>query len=497
MFTLVNVGGSGLGPTVVDVIDPRGLWPRVLPSVRDHRGWVLSGALLGAVAAMQLHPAFVLTVPVWAFLMGRWDTTALRFSIVLVTALALSPVVLRITWWDPRVWAGITAAAVLLSLLPWLIGRHVRDRRALQRSETELMETVAERQRDLAGQARLRERARLAREMHDTLGHQLSLIALQAGALEVGAVSQSDRSQEAARLRAATTRAAEQLNDIVGLLSEGSGPAPLQPPPGDLADVVRHAAEAGVDVSLASTDCEWNLLPTVVRHVAARVVQEGLTNAVKHSPGAAVAVHVTRSADEVVVRVVNPRPVRPGDPVSGGRGLATLTERVEYLGGTLRAETVADGFALAAHLPLVAPQIGDDIIDELATSALPRAELAAGRREMQRSLLWVVVGPLIALLLIAVGFSSYFTYVTIASVLTEEEFAQIEVGDSRAQTERILPPVEMLEPPTDRVRAPQDSGEECFYYEGEVSFFDRAEVYRVCFADGKVTSADVVPPEAP
>lgn len=454
-----------------------------------------STLLLLGVAGMALHPVVVLTVPVWAYLLGRCDTGARWFAVAVVVGLVLAPIALGASWWDPRIWAGVVAAAVVSALLPWLIGRHLRDRLALRRAEADLLGSLAQRERERAEQGRLRERARLAKEMHDTLGHQLSLIALHAGALEVGVVTAAERSGEAGRLRAATTRAAEQLNDIVGLLTDGADPAPVQPPAGDPRNVVGRAADAGLDARLTST-IDLDTLPPVVAHTVGRVIQEGLTNVVKHAPGARVEVHIERVSDEVVLRVKDRGSVGSVQSApSGGRGLLGLTERVEHLGGSLRAEQLADGFELLAHVPIRAREDAQPA-DDRPGLALPHAELAAGRRDAQRSLLRVVLVPVLGLLLIAVLLTSYFTYVTIASVLTPEEFARIDVGDSRAETERILPPVEMLEPPTDRVATPPE-GIECRFYEGEVSFFDRGQVYRVCFDDDTVSSTDVVHPEAP
>ena len=78
-------------------------------------------------------------------------------------------------------------------------------------------------------------------------------------------------------------------------------------------------------------------------------------------------------------------------------------------------------------------------------------------------------------------------------MLTPEEFATIEVGQPREEVEEFLPAVEMLEPPTDRLDPPAAPDADCRYYESEVSFFDRRDVYRICFADGAVASADVIP----
>ncbi|GAB4003506.1 hypothetical protein GCM10029992_45470 [Glycomyces albus] len=91
--------------------------------------------------------------------------------------------------------------------------------------------------------------------------------------------------------------------------------------------------------------------------------------------------------------------------------------------------------------------------------------------------------------LVAVG---YFVYANLASVLEPERFAAIEVGDDRVATERLLPPEEMLDAP--RSLRPEPPGAECYYFEESVSFFRRANVFRICMDDDQVVSTDTIPP---
>jgi len=203
-----------------------------------------------------------------------------------------------------------------------------------------------------------RERLRLAREMHDVVSHQVSLIAVQAGALQVTAPDEAVRSS-AATVRELAVATLEELRHMVGVLrAPRPGQAPLEPQP-RLSDL-RHLVEAsGCGASL---DLEDGLVlePPVERAVY-RTVQEGLTNARKHAPGAAVAVRVARRARpegseglELEVVVANgPRAGRPLGLPSSRTGLVGLRERADLLGGALEAGADGEGgYRLELRVPL-------------------------------------------------------------------------------------------------------------------------------------------------
>jgi signal transduction histidine kinase len=174
------------------------------------------------------------------------------------------------------------------------------------------------------------------------------------------AAADRDRVQQlAGQVQTAGRQALEELRQMVGVLraegtdNDGSTAAPLGPQPGlaDLPTLVRHAREAGMAVELRCPD-GTDVDPGVGR-AAYRIVQEALTNAGKHAPGAAVDVRVERRPGELVVRVVNGPVQRPAGQVPGGGfGLVGLAERVRTLGGRLRAEPRLDGgFCVEAVLP--------------------------------------------------------------------------------------------------------------------------------------------------
>jgi signal transduction histidine kinase len=210
-------------------------------------------------------------------------------------------------------------------------------------------------------QARAAERARIAREMHDVIAHKVALISLHAGALEVGAAGDHGRvEQGAALIRTTAHEALEELRSILGLLRSGAAEALGADAAGDAPDaygdleaLVESWRAAGVTVTLAD---DAGALPAPTERAVYRLVQEGLTNAHKHAPGAAVTVSVTGGhGDEVVVSVTNPagRPAGAGPaPPGAGVGLIGLDERLRTVGGTLHSGLDGAGvWRLEGRLP--------------------------------------------------------------------------------------------------------------------------------------------------
>src|SRR3954462_9868733 len=139
----------------------------------------------------------------------------------------------------------------------------------------------------LARDAVLTERTRIAREMHDAVGHRVSLMVLQAGAIEMGAADRDPVEQLAGQVQTAGRQALEELRQMVGVLRAGDDDAPLAPQPGltDLPTLVAQSREAGMTVELTAADTSD--VDAVAGRAAYRIVQEALTNAAKHAPGSA------------------------------------------------------------------------------------------------------------------------------------------------------------------------------------------------------------------
>jgi len=242
-------------------------------------------------------------------------------------------------------------------LLPGAVGVYVRTRAMLLAALRDRAEKAEAERELLARDAVLTERTRIAREMHDAVGHRVSLMVLQAGAIEMAAADEQRVQQLAGQVQTAGRHALDELRQMVGVLRAGDvdDAAPLGPQPGlvDLATLVAQSREAGLAVQLTGPPEGALGSDPVVGRAAYRIVQEALTNAGKHAPGTTVRVCVERRDAELVVRVTNGPPPTPavGAP-SGGYGLVGLAERVRILGGRLTTGPRLDGgFEVEAVLP--------------------------------------------------------------------------------------------------------------------------------------------------
>ncbi|GAA3018752.1 sensor histidine kinase [Streptosporangium longisporum] len=273
-------------------------------------------------------------------------------SDVVVTAVVLAAyvgVVLMVAQRAPggqEPWTVLARVAVL-TVLPLLAGRYlVRQREQLRR------------ERDLVAE---RERLRISRDMHDSLGHLLSLVSVRAAALEAGPLP-ADQRRAVHGLAAAARTAAAELHHVVGTLRRHEGPG-LE----GIDGLVARLRAAGVAVTAETSGRSVPLPGEDVARAAYRVVQEGLTNAVRHAPGAPVTLSLDWQPDALLVTVANlvPRRAPTGETggtgpagETGGTGLAGLSERVGAAGGLLRVRSEPHEFRLVAMLPLAPAATG-------------------------------------------------------------------------------------------------------------------------------------------
>ncbi|WP_433356795.1 sensor histidine kinase [Microtetraspora malaysiensis] len=229
------------------------------------------------------------------------------------------------------------ARVVILTALPLLAGRYMAEQREHLRRERAL----------IAEQERLRERLRIAHDMHDSLGHLLSLVSVQAAALEVGPLP-PDQQRAVSGLADTARAAAAELHEVVNALRNNDAPG-LD----DIGGLVARSRAAGAAVTIETSGETVPLTDPKASHAAYRVVQEGLTNAVKHASGAPITVSVDWQPDALLISVANPMPRRPPSSAGGGSGLHGLTERVAAGGGLLHVHPGPREFRLVAMLPLV------------------------------------------------------------------------------------------------------------------------------------------------
>ncbi|MBM7053010.1 sensor histidine kinase [Streptomyces durocortorensis] len=418
------------------------------------------------------------------------------------------------------------AVVILAVLVPWFVGRFSRQYRELVRAGWERAEQLERERQLVAEQARLLERARIARDMHDVLGHDLSLIALSAGALKLAPGLDEEHRRAAQDIRGRAAAAVERLGEVIGVLRE-EHEGPLQGPgDSDIGRLVGDAAASGLPVDL-SVDGEATGLPPAVGRAAHRVVQEALTNAAKHAPGTSVSVELAHTATETRVTVRNaasaaapvgpaatPRPsgrspVRPSPtgpaarpptgppPGWGGRGLIGLDERVRLVGGSLDHGPRDGGFAVTARLPhRVLAQIPPRPADSREAPA--PAGYRRARRRVRRTLLTAFAVPLAAgaVLLAVVG--TWETVAASRSVLDPRDYARLRVGQDRTEIQKVLPDRQSAERPAGAGPEERQTrrGVTCEYYAMTADRFDdrSGDAYRLCFRDGLLVSRDALTP---
>jgi signal transduction histidine kinase len=256
--------------------------------------------------------------------------------------------------WRQHVEDGIYACFVVA--MPIAIGLLVTARHDLSARIVELAVSKGREQRLQAIAIRADERAKIAREMHDVVSHQVSLIAMQAGALQVTTGDEPAR-QTAATIRGLSTRTLDELRSLVGALRTATDGAD-EPNLEMLLDLVEDST---MDVRL-DMDLGGRKPPGPIAGAAYRTVQEALTNVGKHAGYAPATVRVRVLDGNLVVDVENEPPSSNGQRVasagvlpSGGHGLLGLRERASLLGGDFAAKPTANGgFSVRVTLPLPA-----------------------------------------------------------------------------------------------------------------------------------------------
>lgn len=454
-------------------------------------------AVFIVISLTAVHGNFVFGMPVLSYLAGRRTPHARPALWVFTAVFVLGAVVNLIRGTDVMTWFPLSVYLVLFGVVPWLIGRYWRQYHELVLTGWERAEQLEREQRIIAERERLRERSRIARDMHDSLGHDLSLIALRAGALEMAADLDERRRAAAGELRSSATAATERLREIIGVLREESDPVPMEPARESVAELVERTRASGVTVLLHREGEPVPVAPMVDR-AGYRVVQEALTNATKHAPGAAVTVRLTQAGGETVVAVANERPPAgpPPSPAQGRRGLTGLSERVRLVGGTLSAgETRQGGFEVVARLPHAAPAAARDEPPDHTGTSESAHQLANARARVRRGLITVLVAPAGLLAVLASVMLGYYVYVTFNSVLSPDDFRRLAVGQPLADVAPVLPDKEALEGPLAH-DPPVPAGAMCRYYRPDANLLGLSKVHRLCFADGRLVAKDVIPTDS-
>lgn len=339
LFTL-DVAASALGVAA--------LWLR--------RRWPVGLALaLVALSTFSELVALAMVVALFTVAVHRPPrTTAFVFASSLLAPLVY--VVFRREPGTSGLLLFLLGVAVQGGAVGW--GLFVRHRRQLVLSQRDRATRAETEVRLRAEQAQHRAREEIAREMHDVLGHRLSLLSVHAGALEFRPDAPAEEVARAAKvIRESAHQALQDLREVIGVLRAPVGELP-QPTLADLRLLVAESGRAGMRVDLRAETS--GPAPDGVGRTAYRIVQEGLTNARKHAPGAEVRVRLAGAPGRgLTVEVDNAAPAtgpgHPPDPAAApppGQGLGGLAERVALADGRLEhGPTAAGGWRLSAWLP--------------------------------------------------------------------------------------------------------------------------------------------------
>ncbi|MEU2855916.1 histidine kinase [Streptomyces syringium] len=512
---LEGLSGAGWPRTaaVATVVAALSLLRRALPTPV----LLASGALAG------VSPGGVLVLMPVAWSAGRRIDGVVR-ALVTFTASGVLCVGLSLIESPPTpLTLVLTTLFFLVSVVvPGLASRYWSQRRTLLRALQERNAQLLRERQMIAGQARMRERQRIAQDMHDSLGHQLALIAVHTGALEVDPELTARQREAVGVLREASVAAMHELREVVGILKDGGA---QEEPTAQAASrvvagieaLVESAAAAGTPVRLERSGEPRPLAPAA-DHAAYRVAQEGLTNAYKHAPGAPITVSLRYEPDSLVVEVANgPVPGETGPwpgAVSGGQGLMGLRERARLVGGMVHAGPVdAGGFRLAGVLPYETGEarettLGDAADDfrqqtggEILGDGGPVIDWSDPREEFKNIMgstrrnhgcligcgagVLILVGLVVALVF---GAGKLLDEVDKA-VIDPSVYASVHVGDPEERVREKLPSGKsFLTMDAERQAPPEPPGAGCLTLLSTDASkgLSTDTVYRFCFKDGKL-----------
>jgi len=331
----------------------RRLWP--LPVL----GVVLAGSVAAQAIGTGKDPSAVVAFVLYlvALRYSRRTVTAILAGVLALTAAATAAGGVALGYDQAGAVAARVVTSAVLVTAAVVLGSAVAAQRAYTAGLQEQAERRAQAQLADAHRAVAEERLRIARELHDVVAHSLSLIALQAG---VGHYVAGARPEEAARtlasIETASRTAMGEMRRLLGVLRDDRAGPELAPAPGlaDVGQLITGTADAGVQAQLEIRGTQ-RPVPPGVDLAAYRIIQEALTNVVKHARTTAARVVVTYADDAMVLEITDDGHGAPAAAVaaSAGHGIAGMAERVSLFGGDFHAGPLPGrGFRVAARLPV-------------------------------------------------------------------------------------------------------------------------------------------------
>jgi signal transduction histidine kinase len=326
--------------------------------------WAVCGAAAAAAIAFTTLPApGILGALVALFTVAsrsgrRASMTAGAISLAACAALGIAGSRSSVVLDGSRVRGNGALVLAVLVAACWLIGDNLRVRRAyLTELQAKAERAEADRQAGLE-RAAARERTRIARELHDVVVHQVSSIAVQAGAARMLADHGASAGGEGptwSGIEATAREALSELRQLLGVLRNGQDRPTRRPQPGlhDLEQLLQESRQAGLPVQASIDGCRISL-PASVSFAGYRIIQEALTNVRKHQGCTPTSVAVRYRTGELEIEVSSQRAADPPPPRDGsGHGLVGMRERVTLLGGEFDAGPRPDGgFGVTARIPL-------------------------------------------------------------------------------------------------------------------------------------------------
>jgi len=287
----------------------------------------------------------------WPIAVTAWLAPIVTSTVVAGSMVAEDPDPVSV---NVIVYASVSAAALLLAvvLAQWhrIRTQLIRERRVS--ADEHSARLLAE------------DRARIARELHDVIAHSMSLIAVQASTARYRNQAFGDEAiAEFDEIGASSRQALEEMRGLLGVLRHGDEPGDRRPQPrfGDIPELIAQSDRAGMTVTFGwPPDAAALPVSDVTGLAAYRIVQEALSNAIRHAPGAPVDVTCRRAGDDLLLAVRSGPPPAPTEPESPagkqagrGQGIAGMTERAASVGGAVEAKAGDDGgFTVRARLPL-------------------------------------------------------------------------------------------------------------------------------------------------
>jgi signal transduction histidine kinase len=295
---------------------------------------------------------------------GRWTRTV--SGVLAGVAFAAAIAVAFISHKSISLWPAHTA--LFAYGVAWVVGDRTRTQRAYVAELEERARSLKRERDEQVRRAGEEERVRIARELHDVVAHNVSVIAVQAGAARATAAAHPERALETLGLVERTARGTlAELRMVLGVLrksdEQGAEESLNRPQPTlrELDELVASTRAAGLDVE-ATVEGDPRPLPAVVDLCAYRVIQEAVTNVMKHAAGARARILVRYDPEELLLRVTDEGSGRPGAIGPEGHGLQGMKERVALAGGRLQVgPQPGGGFRVEARLPLEPGEGGEPV----------------------------------------------------------------------------------------------------------------------------------------